>query len=84
VAIALGSATPLLEVRRALVDGPSPPPLCSLVGVWDKQDNMVVPFATYLAPVSKLPASLRDVPVTAGKSDPEKCWDRKWVVPIDG
>lgn len=82
VAIALGSVTPFLEVRRALVDGPSPRPLCSLVGVWDKQDAEVVPFATYLAPVSKLPAALRNVPVTAGKSDPEKCWDRKWVTPI--
>jgi hypothetical protein len=81
VAIALGSVTPFLEVRRALVDGPSPRPLCSLVGVWDKQDAEVVPFATYLAPVSKLPAALRNVPVTAGKSDPEKCWDRKWVTP---
>lgn len=81
VAITLGAATPLLEVRRALVNGPSPRPLCSLVGVWDKQDNMIVPYSTYLAPVSALPAALRHLPVVAGRSDPEKCWDRKWVVP---
>ena len=28
--------TPLLELRRALVNGPSPGPLCSLVGVWNE------------------------------------------------
>ncbi|HEX3422042.1 MAG TPA: hypothetical protein VHS33_01380 [Sphingomicrobium sp.] len=81
VAIILGAATPLLEVRRAVVNGPSPPPLCSLVGAWYKQDNMIVPYSTYLAPVSTLPTRLRDVPVVAGRSDPERCWDRKWVVP---
>ena len=81
VAISLGAVTPLLEVRRALVDAPSPRPLCSLVGVWKKQDNMIVPYSIYLAPVSKLPRSLRSVPVTAGKSDPTKCWDRPWDVP---
>jgi hypothetical protein len=59
----------------------SPRPLCSLVGVWTKQDNMIVPYSTYLAPVSTLPAGLRNVAVVAGRSDPEKCWDHKWVVP---
>lgn len=83
-AIMLGAATPLLEIRRAVVNPPSPRPLCSLVGAWDKQDAMVVPNATYLAPVSKLPHSLRDVPVTAGRSDPEQCWDRKWITPGRG
>ena len=81
VAVLLGAPTPMLEVRRAIVNGPSPRPLCSLVGVWHKQDNMIVPYSTYLAPVSKLPASMRGVPVVAGRSDPRKCWDRKWVVP---
>ena len=81
VAIMLGAPTPLLEVRRALVNPPSPRPLCSLVGVWNKQDNMIVPYSTYLAPVSALPPDLRHVPVVAGRSDPSKCWDHKWVVP---
>lgn len=81
IAILLGAATPVLELRRALVNGPSPRPLCSLVGMWHKQDNTIVPFFTYLAPVSTLPVMLRDVPVTAGRSDPEACWDRKWVTP---
>lgn len=81
VAIMLGAATPLLELRRALVNPPSPRPLCSLVGVWNKQDNMIVPYSTYLAPVSTLPPRLRNVPVVAGRSDPARCWDRKWLVP---
>jgi hypothetical protein len=81
VAIMLGAATPLLELRRALVNGPSPRPLCSLAGVWDKQDNMIVPYSTYLAPVSTLPAGLHQIPVVAGRSDPQICWDHKWVVP---
>ena len=81
VAVGLGAVTPLLEVRRAIANEPSPPPLCSLVGAWNQQDNMVVPNATYLAPISMLPASLRNVPVTAGRNDPARCWDRAWVVP---
>ena len=81
IAITLGAATPLLELRRALVNPPSPRPLCSLVGVWDKQDNMIVPYSTYLAPVSTLPAGMRHLPAVAGRSDPQKCWDHKWVVP---
>jgi hypothetical protein len=81
VAIILGGATPLLELRRAVVNGPSPRPLCSLLGAWHQQANMIVPYATYLAPVSTLPGELRHLPVVAGRSDPEKCWDRTWVVP---
>ena len=84
IAVTLGAATPLFELRRALVNDPSPPPLCSLIGVWNKQDNQIVPYATYLAPLSKLPAPLSKVPVTAGLSDPDRCWDRKWLVPIRG
>lgn len=81
LAIVLGAATPLLELRRALVNPPSPRPLCSLVGVWNKQDNMIVPYSTYLAPVSTLPPGLRNVPVVAGRLDPAKCWDHEWVLP---
>lgn len=81
VAIMLGAATPVLELRRALVNPPSPRPLCSLVGVWNKQDNMIVPYSTYLAPMSALPPDLRNVRAVAGRSDPKTCWDHKWVVP---
>jgi hypothetical protein len=81
VAIILGAATPLLELRRAVMNGPSPRPLCSLVGVWPKQDNMIAPYSTYLAPVSTLPAGLRNLPVVAGRSDPDRCWERPWTLP---
>lgn len=84
LAMILGAATPLLEVRRALVNGPSPRPGCSLIGVWNRQDGMIGPYAMYLAPVSKLPSGLQHIPVTAGRSDPERCWDSKWVVPTRG
>ena len=84
VAVTVGAATPLLEVRRAVVNAPSPRPLCSLVGVWNKQDNMIVPYATYLAPVSMLPAALGHVPVTAGAADPDRCWERNWETPNHG
>jgi hypothetical protein len=80
-AIALGAATPLLEVRRALVNPPSPRPLCSLIGVWNKQDNAIAPYSTYLAPVAALPSGLSRIPVVAGRSDPEKCWDENWAIP---
>jgi hypothetical protein len=81
IALALGAVTPWHELRRALVNGPSPLPHCSLIGVWHKQNNIVAPYATYLAPVATLPPSLRTLPVVAGRSDPGKCWDRKWVTP---
>ena len=81
IAITLGAATPLFEVRRAVMSRPAPLPLCSLVGVWDKQDNTIAPYASYLAPVSTLPAGMRQVPVTAGRHDPGKCWGSEWVLP---
>jgi len=81
IAVALGAATPVLEIKRAVVNAPSPQPLCSLVGVWTKQDMVDVTRATYLAPVSKLPPALRGVPVTAGQFDPARCWDREWALP---
>jgi hypothetical protein len=84
IAVTLGAATPLFELRRALVNDPSPTPLCSLVGVWNKQNNQIVPYATYLSPLSKLPTQLSNVPVTAGLSDPDRCWDRKWLEPTRG
>lgn len=81
IAIALGAVTPLLELRRAVMNRPSPRPHCSLIGVWHKQDNMIVPYSAYLAPVTTLPIGLRHLPAVAGGSDPDKCWDRNWALP---
>ena len=80
VALLVGAITPALEIHRGLVNGPSPAPLCSLVGVWEKQSGLVAPHATYLADTSSLPYVLKNVPAIAGLRDPESCWDRKWVV----
>lgn len=79
VAIALGAATPAFEVRRSLVNAPTPLPRCSLTGVWNKQTGLIAPYATYLADVNSLPRMLNPIPVLAGTSDPDKCWDREWA-----
>ena len=43
---------------------------------------MIVPYSTYLAPVSTLPiAALADALVVAGRSDPERCWHRDRALP---
>lgn len=77
--VAVGAATPVMEIRRALVIAPSPKPLCSLAGVWEKQQGlMIAPYATYFARSSKLPAWIGPVPVLAGQNDPPRCWDRDW------
>ena len=77
--LAIGAATPAFEMRRALVNGPSPAPLCSLAGAWQAQTNAVPPYATYLAGADTLPGWLAAAPVTAGRADPPRCWARPWV-----
>ena len=79
VAIAVGAATPAFELRRTLVNGPSPAPQCSLVGVWDKQTGLIAPYVAYLASTDSLPTVLKDIPVIAGTHDPARCWNRNWV-----
>lgn len=79
VALSIGAVTPALEVRRALVNRPSPEPRCSLVGVWTKQTGLVVPMASYLVHSGALPDWLGPIPVQAGRKDPARCWDHDWV-----
>jgi hypothetical protein len=79
LAIIVGAATPLSEIRRALFNGPSPAPQCSLLGVWTKQSGLIAPYATYLANTKSLPGKMKSIPAIAGTRDPAKCWDRKWV-----
>ncbi|QIK79460.1 hypothetical protein G7077_11650 [Sphingomonas piscis] len=81
VAVGLGAVTTMLELRRSIIHPPSPSPLCSLVGVWHKLDNLNVPYSTYLVPLSAMPEGLRYTQVMAGRSDPQKCWDRRWSTP---
>lgn len=79
VVLAIGAVTPAMEVRRALINGPSPEPLCSLGGAWKAQTNVVPPYGTYLAATNKVPAWLAAAPVTSGRDDPAQCWARPWV-----
>lgn len=79
IALAIGAVTPALEVRRALANDPSPVPLCSLVGVWDKQTGLIAPHTSYLARRSALPGWIGVIPVQAGETDPAQCWDHPWV-----
>lgn len=78
LALAIGAVTSVLEVRRALVNGASPPPLCSLPGVWIRQDNLVAPISTYLAPARALPFALRDNTTIDPANDPPACWATRW------
>lgn len=79
LAIIVGAATPVFELRRALFNGPSPAPQCSLLGVWTKQSGLIAPYAAYLANTKSLPGKMKFIPAIAGTRDPAKCWDRKWV-----
>lgn len=79
IVLALGAATPALELYRAATRGPSPKPLCSLVGVWNRQSGLIAPYATYLAKADAFRALPVAIPVTAGHHEPAGCWDRDWA-----
>jgi hypothetical protein len=77
--LAVGAVTPALELRRALMLAPSPKPLCSLAGVWEKQQGlMITSNATYFARSASLPGWVPAPAVRAGLDDPAKCWNREW------
>jgi hypothetical protein len=77
----IGAATPLFEIHRAITHDTSPKPGCSLVGVWGRQQGlMIAPYATYFARAEMLPKFLDGMAIRAGKNDPQKCWGRPWPV----
>ena len=78
LAVLLGTVTPAFELRRALVNDPSPAPLCSLVGVWNKQSGLIAPYAAYLATARSFPGNLKQLPARVGHNDPADCWDGNW------
>ena len=80
IALGLGAVTPLLELHRSLVNGPSPAPRCSLLGAWHQQSGMVAPYAAYLADAASFPGRLKNVPAHVGRNDPPTCWDSAWHV----
>jgi hypothetical protein len=78
--VAIGAVTPLSEIRRAITWDATPKPLCSLVGIWNKQEGLVgAPYATYFARLGALPKFVGPIPVLAGGDDPQKCADRDWM-----
>lgn len=79
VLLAIGAVTPAFELHRALILAPSPKPLCSLAGVWEKQQGLMISTnATYFARTEVLPGWVLKPSVRAGLNDPDKCWDRDW------
>jgi hypothetical protein len=81
LALLIGAVTPALEIRRALVNRPTPVQHCSLVGVWMHQSDKATPTSTYLARTSALPPVIRNIPARAALHDPAQCWDRPWKEP---
>lgn len=81
VTLAIGSVTPLTEIRRSFVYPPSPPPLCNVYRAAMASFGPIgVP--TYLAPLSSMPGWLRPAAVTElPPHDPPRCWDRPWPRP---
>jgi hypothetical protein len=79
VLLLIGAATPVFEIARAVRLDPSPTPRCSMVGIWSKQQGLIVaPHATYFARSETLPTWMQSVPAVAGRNDPERCWSHKW------
>jgi hypothetical protein len=81
VTLAIGTVTPLSEIRRSLVYPPSPPPLCNVYRAAMASFGPIgVP--TYLAPLSSMAGWLRPAAVTQLPARaPPKCWARPWPRP---
>ena len=84
VALAIGSVTGIMEIRRAFIYRPSPRTHCSLVGSWDQEVGvMTVPKSTYMAPAASLAAWMQpsDGKLVDSAHDPRHCWSRDWRSP---
>lgn len=80
-ALLLGSATGLSEVRRALVEPPSPRGQCSFYGAWDVS-FAAYPKGSHLAPLDRVPAAIRpNDPAVVKVNDPRPCWEGRWLRP---
>jgi hypothetical protein len=80
-ALLLGSATGLSEVRRALVEPPSPRGQCSFYGAWNVS-FAAYPKGSHLAPLDRVPAAIRpNDPAVVKVNDPRPCWEGRWLRP---
>lgn len=78
LAWAVGLATPLGEIGRALAWPRAPAVDCGYYGV--------VPggYATYIAPLSRFPTPIRPDPTLIKPQDPARCWQGAWPDAVDG
>lgn len=82
-ALAIASVTGLLETSRALLNRPSPRPLCGFPKAWD--DSSPFSASTYLAPIDRVPSLIRpEKPEVITAPDPAQCWERLWRTPRFG
>lgn len=80
-ALLLGSATGLSEVRRALIEPPSPRGQCSFYGAWDVS-FAAYPKGSHLAPLDRVPGVIRPQnPARLVVDDPRPCWEGRWLRP---
>ncbi|QUT04439.1 hypothetical protein KFK14_15395 [Sphingobium phenoxybenzoativorans] len=79
IILLLGSATGIIQIRRALINEPSPRGACTFFKAWD-QSFAKFPKGSYLAPLPDMPSWLRpETPARASANEPEKCWPGKWM-----
>lgn len=80
ILLSLGSVTGAAETARALRLDSSPPPRCSLVGVWNRQSGDAARYAAYFADRHALPSALAPgAPVDrVATIEPDRCWERPW------
>ena len=76
--LAIGLATPLGEIARAVLWPRAPAVACGYYGV--------VPggYATYIAPLARFPAMIRPQGVLLKPRDPAPCWEGPWPDAVDG
>lgn len=82
-ALAIASVTGMFETSRALLNLPSPRPLCRFPKAWD--DSSPFSASTYLAPIDRVPSLIRpEKPAVITAPDPAQCWARPWRTPRFG
>jgi hypothetical protein len=83
IALAVGTVTPLLEIRRALLFLPPPMTRCNFIQLGDQIVGLAhTTKATYLAPLPSIPSPIRPTRAATAPRQPSSaaCWDRNWTV----
>ena len=77
VVIALASVTAVIGITNAIRFVPSPVPLCSVAGVWERQSTLHSPYNSYFARTEALPFGIKPAD-RVSTINPSRCWDRSW------